>query len=56
MKLTKKDFKIGNDEEVYWTEIKEMVAKQVKDIEKSLKFQKAILEMAKERIKDANKQ
>ena len=46
------DIKIGTKEEAYWTEIKKKTETEIATLEKMLKFNKAILEMVKEKIKN----
>ena len=41
--------KIGTKEEEFWTDISEKTKKEIETLEKLLKFNKAILEMADER-------
>lgn len=41
-----------NENEVMWTEVIENTEKDIKNLKKMLKFQEAILEMAKSKIKD----
>ena len=44
--------KIGTKEEAFWTEIKDKTEKEIETLEKMLKFNKAILDMARFRIND----
>lgn len=44
-------FKIGTKDEAYWTGIKEKTETEIKALENMLKFNRAILEMSKEKIK-----
>jgi len=43
--------KIVSKEEAYWTQIKEKTEIEIETLEKMLKFNKAILEMAQVKIK-----
>jgi hypothetical protein len=40
-----------NDEEKYWLDVKETTEKDIANLEKMLKFNKAIVEMAQSKIK-----
>lgn len=42
-----------NDEEKFWIEIKESTEKDIKNLEKMLKFNKGIIAMCEEKIKNA---
>ena len=44
--------KIGTKEEAYWTEVKRAVDDIIESLEKQLKLQKAIIELAKQKIKE----
>jgi len=42
--------KVGSKEEAYWSEVVDNATSQVEDMEKALKFQKAVLDMAKDKL------
>lgn len=44
--------KIGTKDEALWTDVKETTEAQIEGLEKSLKVNRAILEMAKKKIKE----
>jgi len=47
--------KIGTMEQAFWQEIVNSGVKQIDDLEKMLKFQKAVLEMALIKLKEEKK-
>ena len=49
------DIVMGTKEEAYWTEIKDRTLKEIETLEKMLKFNKAILDMCIEKIKNEKK-
>lgn len=49
----KLSFKIGTKDEAYWLGIKEKTENEIKALENMLKFNRAILEMSKTKIKKA---
>lgn len=51
-----KDIKIGSKEMVLWRELKEQTEKQIDGLEKSLFVNKAILSMAENKYKEAEKE
>jgi len=52
MKKKKNDLgiKIATKEEAFWIEIRDKVKTELEAVEKQLKFHKAVLDLAKERI------
>ena len=44
-----------NEDEAFWLEVKKETEAQIKSMKKSLKFQKAVLEMSKEEAKKSIK-
>lgn len=48
--MKKIDVKIGNKEEAFWTNVKEKTEIEIEALERALKFNKAILEMANFKI------
>lgn len=54
-KIKEFDLQIGNHEEAYWNEVIQDTKKHIKDLEKTLKFNRAILEMAEFKFKESGK-
>lgn len=44
------DVVIGTPEEAFWTDIRDKTVKEIEQLEKMLKFNRAILKMAEEKI------
>lgn len=53
--LKPNDVKVGSKEEAYWTQIKDRTLVEIEQLEKMLKFNKAILEMCEQKIKAEKK-
>jgi len=53
MKKDKLSVKIGSDEEVYWTRVKEQTEKSLVDAKDILKFHEAVLELTIQKLKEA---
>ena len=55
MTKDKIDVKIGSEDMVFWEEVKKKTTEEIKTMTKMVKFNEAILEMAKEKYSEAEK-
>ena len=56
-KMRNKDLriKVGTPEQAFWNEVVVSTKRDIENLEKTWKYQKAILEMAEEKLKKASK-